>query len=300
MEVREAMRRPVDVQIVRSRLAGRRRPPAPNSRALLRDAIAPAPTSSAAARTSTPTLAPAPPRAHVARRRARRDPVDLHTDETLDPERAAACRPGRAGGGDGLPAPGDGQPLREPRRAAGGRAGARSPRRSPRPASPSSRSPDQPVPPGPRAPGAEPRGLTALRALRDAGVDVAAGADNLQDPFNPSAGPTRSRRRALMVMAATCLPADAFRPHRVGRRALAPEPVAVEPGRRPSWWRSRAATVRGRSPRPGGRLTIHRGRVVAESDRLHGVRGAEMPQAKQCVHTRGTRPCGCRRNLAPS
>ncbi len=32
---------------------------------------------------------------------------------------------------------------------------------------------------------AMPRGLTAVRALRDAGVVVAAGADNLQDPFNP-------------------------------------------------------------------------------------------------------------------
>ena len=32
---------------------------------------------------------------------------------------------------------------------------------------------------------AMPRGLTAVRALLDAGVTVAAGADNLQDPFNP-------------------------------------------------------------------------------------------------------------------
>ena len=34
-------------------------------------------------------------------------------------------------------------------------------------------------------PVATPRGLTALRALLDAGVRVAAGADNIRDPFNP-------------------------------------------------------------------------------------------------------------------
>ena len=40
---------------------------------------------------------------------------------------------------------------------------------------------------------AMPRGLTAVRALLEAGVVVAAGADNLQDPFNPLGRAARSR-----------------------------------------------------------------------------------------------------------
>ncbi|BDZ45676.1 amidohydrolase family protein [Naasia aerilata] len=43
-------------------------------------------------------------------------------------------------------------------------------------------------------PVATPRGLTALRALLDAGVRVAAGADNIRDPFNPVGRGMRSRR----------------------------------------------------------------------------------------------------------
>ena len=35
------------------------------------------------------------------------------------------------------------------------------------------------------APGPTPRGLTAVRALLDAGVRLGAGADNVRDPFNP-------------------------------------------------------------------------------------------------------------------
>jgi cytosine deaminase len=70
-----------------------------------------------------------------------------------------------------------------------------------------------------------PRGLTAVTVLREAGVDVAAGADNLQDPFNPVGRACPFETAALMVMAAHDLPgtawesvsADAARV--VGRRA---------------------------------------------------------------------------------
>ena len=47
-----------------------------------------------------------------------------------------------------------------------------------------------------------PRGLTAVAALRSAGVNVAAGADNLQDPFNPLGRACPFETAGLMVM--TC------------------------------------------------------------------------------------------------
>ena len=55
-----------------------------------------------------------------------------------------------------------------------------------------------------------PRGLTAISKLRRAGVRVAAGADNLQDPFNPLGSGDPLETAALMVLAAHQLPDDAF------------------------------------------------------------------------------------------
>ena len=62
-----------------------------------------------------------------------------------------------------------------------------------------------------------PRGLTAVRALRDAGVNVAAGADNLQDPFNPVGRACPFETAGLMVMAAHDLPVQAWRSVEFGR-----------------------------------------------------------------------------------
>ena len=60
-------------------------------------------------------------------------------------------------------------------------------------------------------PTAMPRGLTAIRALQDAGVLVAAGADNVQDPFNLVGRSDPLETAALMVMAGHQLPDDAYR-----------------------------------------------------------------------------------------
>ena len=57
---------------------------------------------------------------------------------------------------------------------------------------------------------AMPRALTAVRALRAAGVNVCAGADNLQDPFNPMGRADPLETASLMVMAAHLLPDDAL------------------------------------------------------------------------------------------
>jgi cytosine/creatinine deaminase len=55
-----------------------------------------------------------------------------------------------------------------------------------------------------------PRGLTAVEALRRAGVAVAAGADNLQDPFNPMGRACPFETATLMVLVAHDLPAAAW------------------------------------------------------------------------------------------
>src|SRR4051794_41515560 len=60
------------------------------------------------------------------------------------------------------------------------------------------------------SPVATPRGLTALRALLDAGVRVAAGADNVRDPFNPLGRCDPLETAMLLVTAAHLTPAEAI------------------------------------------------------------------------------------------
>ena len=55
-----------------------------------------------------------------------------------------------------------------------------------------------------------PRALTAINALRTAGVNIAAGADNLQDPFNPIGRGDCLETAALMIMAGHVLPSDSY------------------------------------------------------------------------------------------
>lgn len=59
-------------------------------------------------------------------------------------------------------------------------------------------------------PTSTPRAITPVTALRRAGVNVAAGADNLQDPFNPMGRADPLETASLMVMAAHQMPADAM------------------------------------------------------------------------------------------
>jgi cytosine deaminase len=59
-------------------------------------------------------------------------------------------------------------------------------------------------------PMATPRGLTAVRALEAAGAIVAAGGDNLQDPFNPVGRGCPFETAALMVLVSHLQPAEAW------------------------------------------------------------------------------------------
>lgn len=55
-----------------------------------------------------------------------------------------------------------------------------------------------------------PRALTAVAALRSAGVNVAAGADNLQDPFNPLGRACPFETAGLMILTTHLAPSDAW------------------------------------------------------------------------------------------
>jgi len=76
-----------------------------------------------------------------------------------------------------------------------------------------------------------PRGLTAVRALLDAGATVAGGGDNVQDPFNPLGRGDPLETAGLLVAAGHLAPLEAYRLVSGGaRRAMGLPEVEVAPG----------------------------------------------------------------------
>ena len=127
-----------------------------------------------------------------------------------------------------------------------------------------------------------PRALTAVQALRAAGVNVAAGADNLQDPFNPVGRGDPLETAGLMVMAAHLLPDEALATVTdTVALAIGLAPATIELGRRADLVAMRAATSARPSLPPGrdhawscarqrGRSVGRDGhRVSAETQRSH-------------------------------
>ncbi len=110
-----------------------------------------------------------------------------------------------------------------------------------------------------------PRGLTAVDALRAAGVEVAAGADNLQDPFNPVGRACPFETAGLMVMAAHLLPHDAYAAvSAVAAAVVGARPVSIAPGAGADLLAVRAATIREAIAfGPPERIVWHRGNVLA-------------------------------------
>ena len=116
-------------------------------------------------------------------------------------------------------------------------------------------------------PVATPRGLTALRPLLDAGVTVAAGGDNLQDPFNLVGRGDPLEAASLLVAAGHLLPEEALAAVSGSARSAMGLPfVAVAPGSPAELVAIRASSVREAiataSPE---RIVFHRGTVVARS-----------------------------------
>jgi len=114
---------------------------------------------------------------------------------------------------------------------------------------------------------APPRGLTAIRALLDAGVTVAGGADNLQDPFNTVGRADPLETAALLVMAGHLSAEAAYDAvSDAPRRALGLPPVRVTPGAPAELLAVRAPSVRAAvADAPADRLVFARGRLVART-----------------------------------
>lgn len=114
-------------------------------------------------------------------------------------------------------------------------------------------------------PVATPRGLTAIHELLAAGVNLVAGADNAQDPFNFVGRNDPFETAALMVMAGHMLPADAFSTISSNARAAigAPE-VNIAVGQPADLLAVRASTTRQAiAEAPADRVVLKGGRVVA-------------------------------------
>lgn len=112
-----------------------------------------------------------------------------------------------------------------------------------------------------------PRGLTAVRALIDAGVTLAAGADNVRDPFNPVGRSDALETASLLVTAAHLTPDEAYALVSSGARKLMKLPVAgVCVGAAADLLAVRGnnlSTVVANAP--ADRFVIHAGRLVAKS-----------------------------------
>ncbi len=112
-----------------------------------------------------------------------------------------------------------------------------------------------------------PRGLTALRSLLDAGVRVAAGADNVRDPFNPVGRGDALETASLLVTAGHLSPAEAYALVSDGARDVLGLPAA---GPRPGA-RAELLAVRGESladvvaGASADRVVVHGGCVVART-----------------------------------
>ncbi len=117
-------------------------------------------------------------------------------------------------------------------------------------------------------PTATPRGLTAVRALQDAGVLIAAGADNVQDPFNLVGRSDPLETAALMVMAGHLRPDDAYEMvANNARLALGLAPVAFEVGDPADFMAIDAPSVRGAIADASMSRRVYRaGRLTAESE----------------------------------
>jgi cytosine deaminase len=77
-----------------------------------------------------------------------------------------------------------------------------------------------------------PRGLTAVRAVLDAGIPLAAGGDNLRDPFNPVGRADPFETTSLLITAGHLTPMEALDAVTTGARQVMGLPqVGIEAGR---------------------------------------------------------------------
>jgi len=130
-------------------------------------------------------------------------------------------------------------------------------------------------------PTATPRGLTAVNALVDAGALVAAGADNVQDPYNLVGRSDPLETAALLVMAAHQLPEAAYEMvSNNARLVMGLAPVNFEPGDPADLMAIDAPSVRSAIANAAmSRRVYRRGRLVASAEQRTAVKRPSTSQA---------------------
>ena len=110
-----------------------------------------------------------------------------------------------------------------------------------------------------------PRGMTALRALLDGGVTVAAAGDNVRDPFNPVGRADPLETAALLVVAGHLTIEESVAATTTGGRAvMGLPPAGPAPGLAADLLAVRGSTLADVVARaPEDRVVLHAGRVVA-------------------------------------
>jgi cytosine/creatinine deaminase len=114
---------------------------------------------------------------------------------------------------------------------------------------------------------AAPRGLAALRQILDAGIPLAAGADNLRDPFNPAGRADPFETTSLLMTAGHLTAEQALAAVTTGARTVLGLPRAgVEPGDVADLMLVPDADVGDLiAGAEDARIAIHGGRVVADT-----------------------------------
>ena len=117
-------------------------------------------------------------------------------------------------------------------------------------------------------PTAMPRSLAPISTLRRAGVLVAAGGDNVQDPFNPVGRSDPLETAALLILAGHQLPHDAYdMVSRNVREVMGLAPAGLEVGDQADFIAIQATSVREAiADACHSRKVYHRGRLVASSE----------------------------------
>lgn len=112
-----------------------------------------------------------------------------------------------------------------------------------------------------------PRGITALRALLDAGVPVAAGGDNLRDPFNPMGRADPFETTSLLITAGHLDADEALAAVTSGgRQVLGLPPAGPEVGADANFVAVAAPALVDALAGPGdARVVVHRGRLVSRT-----------------------------------
>ena len=109
-----------------------------------------------------------------------------------------------------------------------------------------------------------PRAIPPLRAIREAGIALAAGGDNVQDPFNPLGNGDMVDVAAALVIAGHLSPAEAWQVSSAGRSLLGLRPAAGEHGDVADMVLVRASSIaEALAERAPDRVVVREGRVVA-------------------------------------